>query len=242
MRRKRIIAVGDIHGYFHPLKKLLENIIEFNPKEDLLIFLGDYIDRGFQSKEVVLYVSRVRDKNPSSVILLKGNHELMAEDYFSGADTVTWTYGANGGKETIESFGGVENCKSVLLPFIKTLIPYALTNKHVFVHGGIPFGKALKKCTEEELVWERDNWRYTGKKLLVVGHTPNLRVTRYPNNVVAVDTGVFYYGLLSAYDVLNDRVYEVGLTWRRDLFPEGGIIQRPVVSEWDVPKPVDPDV
>ena len=79
--KKRMLAIGDIHGCFGELIQLME-IINFNPADDVLIFLGDYIDRGYKDFETVKYLHDLRKQHPKSVFLLKGNHEDMAEAAF----------------------------------------------------------------------------------------------------------------------------------------------------------------
>ena len=76
MNYKRILAVGDIHGMYDKLIALMDKV-QFNPDEDLLIFLGDYIDRGQQSLECLDYVMNLQKQYPERVICLKGNHEAM---------------------------------------------------------------------------------------------------------------------------------------------------------------------
>jgi serine/threonine protein phosphatase 1 len=88
------------------------------------------------------------------------------------------------------------------------------TPTHIFVHAGIPYGKTLETATIHELLWDRNN-SYRGNKTLVVGHCINREITKYHNKVIALDTGAFFTGKLSAYDVLNDKIYQaVDLTKR----------------------------
>lgn len=91
---RRILAVGDIHGNFQRLMTLFPKI-GFDPEQDLLIFLGDYIDRGDENLHVMEWIMKqVRQKN---VIALRGNHEQMLLDYFQQDDRM-WR--ANGGDLT----------------------------------------------------------------------------------------------------------------------------------------------
>ncbi len=89
----KIFAVGDIHGCLDKLISLMA-IIDIDLKKDTLVFIGDYIDRGPDSKEVVDYLIDLGQRE-DRVVFLKGNHELMLEDYLSGADRLTFLY--NGG-------------------------------------------------------------------------------------------------------------------------------------------------
>jgi serine/threonine protein phosphatase 1 len=207
---KRQIAVGDIHGCFDLLQTLIEEIIGFSPDEDMLIFMGDYIDRGRKVKEVVSYVSALKDKYPAAVILLKGNHEDMAYNALTAADAeekmMYWFL--NKGDNTVASFGGIRNTREQLVPFIESLQLYYETATHIFVHAGIPFGKDLDTAVSEELLWDRA-FAYAGKKILIVGHTPKSTVSSFnEGNIICVDTGAYMTGILSAYDVINKKVYE----------------------------------
>ncbi len=209
---KRQLAVGDIHGCFDLLKTLIEKIIKFMPDEDMLIFLGDYIDRGKKSKEVVQYVSAMKEMFPDNVILLKGNHEDLAYSALTAPDPVNemifWRL--NGGSDTVLSFGGVKNSREFLIPFIESLQLHHETDTHIFVHAGLPHGKSLSTATHEELLWDRD-FSYDGEKILVVGHTAKSKVTDFNDGkIICVDTGAYMSGILSAYDVINNKVYSTG--------------------------------
>jgi serine/threonine protein phosphatase 1 len=111
----------------------------------------------------------------------------------------------NGGRYTIKSYGGFDQARESLMPFIRSLQIYQQTDDFIFVHGGIPSGKTIENACEEELLWERDIESYVGKTV-VVGHTPQISVRRFDHAIV-IDTGAFHYGKLSAYDVVNDTIY-----------------------------------
>lgn len=93
-------AVGDIHGRYDILLKVLEYIEDQQDDEVTVVFLGDYVDRGPDSKKVLETLFRLRGKNPDRFIMLKGNHEDMMADTF---DTYMWYI--NGGQETVSSYG-----------------------------------------------------------------------------------------------------------------------------------------
>lgn len=205
----RQIAVGDIHGCFDLLKNLIEKKIRFIPGEDMIIFMGDYIDRGKESKEVVKYLSELKARHPDSVILLKGNHEDMAYSVLTDPDPEKqmFYWGINGGNDTVISFGGLDNAKRYLVPFIMSLQLYYETDTHIFVHAGIPGGKDVSTATTEELLWDR-TFDYDGERILVVGHTPKSTVAHLSEGkMICVDTGAYMTGILSAYDVINNKTY-----------------------------------
>ena len=212
----RLIAIGDIHGCYDLLTNLVELGIIFNPSKDRLVFLGDYIDRGPRSREVVDYISGLRKRYPEQIVLLKGNHEEMAFNALADSQAEkTWSdahmlWIINGGQATINSYRGIEKAREALLPFIRSLEYYSETETHIFVHGGIPYGKTLKTVEGDELLWDR-SLSYEGQKTLVVGHTPRAEVERL-GNILCLDTGAYATGILSAYDVLANRVYQAKAT------------------------------
>ena len=99
---ERVFAVGDIHGCLDKLVPLL-NMIKINPGRDLLVFIGDYIDRGDHSREVVDYLVDLKLRLPESVFLL-GNHEQMFLEYIDGRNTDAFLY--NGGEKTLRGYVG----------------------------------------------------------------------------------------------------------------------------------------
>src|SRR5690606_7982586 len=103
---RRVYAIGDIHGYGQQLANLLEGIVNdgFDSKQDHIVFLGDYIDRGHQSSAVIEIVRRMVDAGNATA--LRGNHEqMMVDAYAKGRGTWefdNWWY--QGGKETALSY------------------------------------------------------------------------------------------------------------------------------------------
>ena len=209
---RRLIAIGDIHGCYELLLELLERSIIFDPDEDRLVFLGDYLDRGASSKEVVDYVWELKKHYPGQIVLLKGNHEdlalrsmLCAEDEDACTNARLLWY-LNGGQATVDSFHGIEKARQTLIPFIGTLKLYHETEEHIFVHAGIPYAKSIETASADEILWDR-SFSYNGRKTLIVGHSPKSEIRRV-GNIICLDTGAFMTGKLSAYDVINEKVYQ----------------------------------
>ena len=94
----KIYAVGDIHGQLHKLRNLMDRL--YMDDNYLLVFLGDYIDRGDYSFEVIEYLIGLNNKY--NCIFLKGNHEEMFIDFLSGIEESLFVI--NGGRKTIESY------------------------------------------------------------------------------------------------------------------------------------------
>ena len=141
----RLLVIGDIHGEYDQLQEVLKKA-DYDQKQDQLILVGDYIDRGNQSRKVV---KSVRELVENGAIALKGNHEDMAYNYArkleTGQDVQDNLYFYNGGKKTL-------NCYSNTDKFIEDAKwLYQLPNKHViegeyiFVHAGLKPGIDLSE-------------------------------------------------------------------------------------------------
>ena len=193
---ERIYAVGDIHGCYDKLMALMEKMdIDF--ESDTLVFLGDYIDRGPQSFEVVAYLADLKQRY-ANTIFLKGNHEEMLEKYLSGEDRIT--YLVNGGQQTLESYmnrprpEGEPAIPSTHLEFFKSLRIYHETQNYIFVHAGLKNKVPLEKQKTEDILWIRRRFiesKYDYGKMVVFGHTPLHEPLLLPNKI-GIDTGAVY--------------------------------------------------
>jgi serine/threonine protein phosphatase 1 len=245
--KKQIIAIGDVHGKIELLRHLIFKSIKFDPSKHILVFLGDYIDRGKNSKEVVKFLIDLRKQYPESVILLKGNHEEIAFEFLTRKEK--WElWGMVGGDETVASFDrNLTACKDMLIPFIESLPVYYETATHIFVHGGIEGNKTPKQCREHSLLWNRNVETYKGSKILVVGHTIVKDVVRLSNRVIMCDTGAFSSGILSAINVETGDVYQAEsktkITYkarRRRIEYKENIPAQKAMEAWDRQYPVKP--
>jgi serine/threonine protein phosphatase 1 len=166
-------------------------------ESDTLVFLGDYIDRGPQSFEVVAYLADLKQRY-ANTIFLKGNHEEMLEKYLSGEDRIT--YLVNGGQQTLESYmnrprpEGEPAIPSTHLEFFKSLRIYYETQNYIFVHAGLKNKVPLEKQKTEDLLWIRRRFiesKYDYGKMVVFGHTPLHEPLLLPNKI-GIDTGAVY--------------------------------------------------
>lgn len=160
-------AIADLHGRFDLLKEAV-NAIEkdsANESDTRIITLGDYIDRGPQSKEIIEYLMA----RGSNWTCLQGNHEdMMVQTIETPLDPDWWL--GNGGNTTMKSYGSEVKVSPyygippvgwdphVVYPshvtWLKNLPLYYETEKQVFVHAGIPFSNApLDKQDKEKLIW-----------------------------------------------------------------------------------------
>jgi len=171
MKEKRLIAIGDIHGEINKLNSLLENLNLV--KSDTIVFLGDYIDRGKNSKDVIERLIDLSEK--VNCIFLKGNHEQMVLKMLktkSETDINYWLM--NGGNETLDNYGDLLKMLMLHGDFFKKLKPYYMTDKYLFVHAGINSSKSWEEQNENDLLWIRDDFidkKHNLKQKIIFGHT-----------------------------------------------------------------------
>ena len=197
----KIFAIGDIHGCFDKLQMLMDKIdIDFD--NDTLVFLGDYIDRGPNSSEVV----ELKKRFPK-IIFLKGNHEEMFEDFLAGIDRLK--YLTNGGQQTLDSylkkgrtFEGPPISQSHL-DFFKTLRIYYETDQYIFVHAGLIENIPLESQDVRDILWIRGRFidsDYDFGKRVIFGHTVFPEPLIQPNKI-GIDTGAVYGNKLTCLEL-----------------------------------------
>ncbi|MDU9047419.1 MAG: metallophosphoesterase [Candidatus Electrothrix sp. Rat3] len=195
--------IGDIHGCLNTLQKLLKLV---NKEAETFVFLGDYIDRGPDSKDVVECILDFKKKR-RNVITLLGNHEIMLTNYLRGYDDGTFIRA--GGKETLLSYGINPKIKpekvAKLFPekhisFFREL-PLLWENKHgIYVHAGLEPGVHITRQVSSYCLWARDEFirsPYKFTKPVIFGHTV-FREPLVQENKIGIDTGAVYGGKLTA--------------------------------------------
>jgi serine/threonine protein phosphatase 1 len=193
-----IFIVGDVHGCLCTFKELIERY--WNPKHELLIQLGDLIDRGNFSAETVQFVRNLQSIYPERVIILRGNHEQEFIDYVEKGDNPNWL--RQKGKETIESYLKLGLSLAEEAAWMKNL-PLFWENEHIFVsHAGISQSteNPFDPQSNDGVLWTRNPLRNLGK-MQIVGHTPIANgLPRYSpkSNSWYIDTGACYKRQLSA--------------------------------------------
>lgn len=209
----RTIAISDIHGCYNELKELLltlETNGEYNKEIDRLVFLGDYVDRGEDSRLVIKYIRELQKDN-KNVIALMGNHEDMLLKYHKGIDD-SWLY--NGCQETRKSYMGFKEQFNDDIKWMRNLPLYYEDEHFIYVHAGVDINKPLEEQNKYTLLWVREDFIYSTKeyyKRVVFGHSPTLNlgsdvpVYTFTKNI-DIDTGCVYGGALSALIIEDDKV------------------------------------
>jgi len=181
-----IYVIGDIHGCLDPLHRLITQLSL--SETDEVIFLGDYIDRGPESRGVIDYLLTLRGQ----YTFLMGNHERMFLDFLQGKDRTLFLY--NGGTATLESYGGLGRIPAAHLAFMDRLRLYHETPGFFFVHAGIRPETPLQEQDERDLLWIREEfYAYSGRfpKTVVFGHTP-MREVLMDEDRIGIDTACVY--------------------------------------------------
>ena len=228
----RVLAIGDVHGMYEKLIKLMDKI-RFNPDEDLLIFLGDYIDRGPDPGRCLQYIFALQQQYPDVVVCLMGNHEVMMSSYFmqkrGNYNNLIVDYAGswldNGGLETLKQLDEMDaDTKEELLQWVMNLPVKYQYQDYFFCHAGVDPDVPLVVQNEFDMLWRRQQWweQYKGEETLVVGHTPIQKVMKLTgkerrtpkplflaNHVIMCDTGAYMSGgKLSCIDVLAGKVWQ----------------------------------
>lgn len=198
MNRK--FAIGDIHGSLGKLQMLIDKIQPtFNDK---LIFLGDYIDRGPQSKEVIDYLIDLSFK--SNCVFITGNHEQMLLDFFKSKGHLWDMWITNGGGATIKSYlnklkffnfkqdwNNLVKAVEPHMEFYMNLKWYHEDEDYIYVHGGIRTGREMQEQDHYDLIWIREDFIYRDthmSKCVIFGHTPH-NEPLVKKDKIGIDTG-----------------------------------------------------
>jgi serine/threonine protein phosphatase 1 len=214
----RVYAVGDIHGRLDLLDQLLSQIdahMATNPiTQPLEVFLGDYVDRGPSSRDVIdRLIARTATRR---VVCLKGNHELLLRQFMDDPATLE-EWGKYGGLATLMSYGLTPPVKSdrneqvslatalnqalptAHLNFLDTLALSLTCGDFFFVHAGVRPGVSLRTQRAEDLLWIRDDFllhEQSYGKIIVHGHTP-VAQPELRSNRINIDTGAYATGRLT---------------------------------------------
>ena len=236
-----VYAIGDIHGQYALLMAALERIQKDGGSGSQVVFLGDYVDRGPESRQVIEFLST--ETNPSWVFL-KGNHDRLMEWFIQDPPRhdpyllvgYHWLHERLGGVETLASYGvtdvdgrrmfDVAAQARQAIPqahqsFLTDLELSCRTQDHFFAHAGIRPGISLDAQHETDLLWIRQDFHKSPANhgaLIVHGHTPVKKATHYGNRV-NLDSGAAYGGPLSVAAFEGTEVFLLTDSGREPLRP-----------------------
>ena len=226
-----IFAIGDIHGCLNQLVTLQDKIFnypQYNKEADLLLYLGDYIDRGPSSKDVINHILKLQTKGIKSIFLM-GNHEQFMIDFLFNKINNLNNWIMNGADQTFKSYdievaefikdgfedNNIDKLRDTFLSkltkehvyFFKNLKLTYIMGDYLFVHAGINPEKSLSEQNKMDFLWSRSDKffdkNFEFEKIIVHGHSPEKEVINFPYRI-NVDTGSFFSGKLSCV-CLNDK-------------------------------------
>ncbi len=204
-------AIGDVHGRSDLLRQALAWIeADAGPRPARVVLVGDYVDRGPDSKGVIETLMRGPRQPGHEWVPLKGNHDAMLVAACAGHDPeplLLWF--ANGGVETLESYAPGWRARRSLpedvvpaehVAFLRDLPCRFEDETRIFVHAGLRPGVPLEAQDEHDMLWIRHEFLHSGHdfgKLVVHGHTPNPGGPELLANRLNLDTGAVWTGRLT---------------------------------------------
>jgi serine/threonine protein phosphatase 1 len=223
-----IYAIGDIHGRADLLNQLhariLHDALKYPQSRRVIIYLGDYIDRGHASKDVIDQLIH----NPLSdftAIHLRGNHENMLLDFLKNNNRGDIWF-MNGGLETLKSYHvplsllnelNYEKLAVALkqkmspdhIAFFESLKTHHIEGSYFFCHAGVNPNIPLEQQSEEDLTWIREPFLNSKKKfgkIVVHGHTVSKEPILLPNQI-GIDTGAVFTNRLTCVVLTQNEPY-----------------------------------
>jgi serine/threonine protein phosphatase 1 len=243
---QRLYAIGDVHGRRDLLEAMLERV-----RADLaarphpapqVVLLGDYVDRGPDSRGVIETLIALRD-DPLSATFLLGNHDSYIEEYLARPDwfdrTYHWLHPSMGGAATLASYGVTdahharpeatraafaEAMPAAHRAFLRDCALWRRVGGYVFVHAGIRPRVPLEAQSRDDCIWIREPFLSSGADhgfKVVHGHTIVAEVEHWPNRI-AIDTGVAKGGPLTCLVLEGDTVATLEREGLREVPQIGG--------------------
>ena len=193
----RVFAIGDIHGCCKTFQKLLFEEIDIQ-RTDRIYCVGDYIDRGPDSRGVIDTILALREQG-YEILTLRGNHEqLMLDSEESPEGLLTWML--NGGEETLKSFDvtGYDELEDRYKAFFNTTEFYFEWDRFILVHAGLDFSGKDPLDNTHAMLWIRKaeiDTERLGDRVIVHGHTPQPLATilnQSGGQMIDLDAGCVY--------------------------------------------------
>lgn len=208
----RTLAIGDIHGSSVALDALLAAVRP--TPADLLVFLGDYVDRGPDTRGVIDRLIALQQTH--RLVCLRGNHELMMlRSRHDRTERRMWL--SVGGTQTLASYAtdgkpvSFDDVPADHWEFLDGLFDFFQTDTHIFVHANLDPAEPVESQTESMLFWEFLNHpvRHVSGKVMVCGHsTQRTGIPRAWPTTVGIDTGAYAGGWLTCLDVQSQKYWQ----------------------------------
>lgn len=204
-------AISDIHGCNKTFRYLVQEVLQLKP-DDQLYLLGDYIDRGPDTKGVLDFIMELQEKQ-YQVTTLMGNHEDMMLQALEGDEYLEHWY-MNGGHQAMASFG-VNDLSAIPEKYWKFLFQldfYVELEDYLLVHAGFDFESPNPFQNQKAMLWIRDfklDETYTNGKTIVHGHTPipvfeiEDAVADTDNKIIDIDGGCVFKMRMGHLTALN---------------------------------------
>lgn len=204
MESGRLIAIGDVHGCCHALDKLLDEILP--SASDRIVFLGDLVDQGKESREVLERILRLRDD--CEVVLIRGNHEEMMFAAQENEPALRY-WERCGGVATLNSYrfgASLDEIPAEHWALLESCVPYYETDRHIFTHANyyanLPMDEQPDYALRWELFDESKELPHSSGKNVIVGHTEQKNAEILDLGfAMCIDTACWKYGWLTAIDV-----------------------------------------
>jgi serine/threonine protein phosphatase 1 len=209
----RTIAIGDIHGCSRAFEVLVEAIEP--TAEDRLVVLGDFIDRGPNSRQVIEQLIEL--ERSCDLVLLLGNHEEMLLSALENPESdILYHWLQCGGAATMDSYGfetRLHDIPAEHLGLLKRCVPYFETEKHAFLHANYDPNLPFQEQSTNHLRWkslrDRIPERHVSGKTVIVGHTPqDDGVILDRGYLICIDTRCYADGWLTALDVDRGKLWQ----------------------------------
>jgi serine/threonine protein phosphatase 1 len=196
-------AIGDVHGCLGKLLRLLKHCErDADGRPHRLVFVGDYIDRGPDSRGVLTLLMQAQRERPGEVVCLRGNHEALMLEALGTGDPILWLM--NGASETLVSYGidDPERLPPEDVRWVAALPVSFDDGLRYFVHAGVNPDRPLDQQRERDQLWIREPFLSSRRdygRFIVHGHTPQTEgVPDLQPNRVNIDTAAVYGGRLTA--------------------------------------------
>lgn len=219
---ERAYVIGDIHGCLDETRVLLEHLEkkEKLTDSDVVIFVGDYIDRGPDSRGVIDLLLNFKTRFPKTRFL-KGNHEDMLLDFLGFGGRLGQAFLYNGGLETIQSYGisvfaSPEEMVAGFPPehfqFYNTLESIIRIGDFICVHAGLNPLRDLTSQNDSDVFWIRDEFIqniHSFDATVVFGHTPHQEVVLHLPYKIGIDTGLVFKNKLTCLELFSKKLLQI---------------------------------